>query len=402
MLEEPLALIIAVAVFVFGLVSRRIEQVALTAPMLFTGLGVLISPLLLNLSEHDVSAQGLKTIAEFTLILILFTDASQIERKHLVQFEILPIRLLAIGLPLTIIAGTWVAHTLLGISWLSAALLAVILTPTDAALAQSIFDHKEIDESLRHSVSVESGLNDGLALPVLLLVLALISAGSMIEFDHWQWLGFFLQQVLLGTVVGIAVGRLGGYLVQTASESSLMSPVYQRLSSLSLAVLAYTVSEAIGGNGFISAFMAGLFLQSHRTIVIQRLKEFGAAEGQLLSLLMFFLFGLIYIPEALPLIDGYTVIYALLSLTIIRMIPVFISLIGSGLTLKKQSFLAWFGPRGIASILYLLLAVDELGFADKIDHYPQLFATTVLTIFMSIILHGLSTRLWGAMFAAKS
>ena len=162
--------------------------------------------------------------------------------------------------------------------------------------------------------------------------------------------------------------------------------------------MAYTVSEAIGGNGFISAFMAGLFLQSHRTIVIQRLKEFGAAEGQLLSLLMFFLFGLIYIPEALPLIDSYTVIYALLSLTAIRMLPVFISLLGSGLSFKQQSFLAWFGPRGIASILYLLLAVDELDFADKIDHYPQLFATTVVTIFMSIFLHGLSTRLWSRLF----
>lgn len=398
MLEEPLALIIAIAVFVFGLVSRRIEQLALTAPMLFTGLGVLISPLLLNLSEHDVSAQGLKTIAEFTLILILFTDASQIKRKHLVKFEILPIRLLAIGLPLTIIAGSWAAHSLLGISWLSAALLAVILTPTDAALAQSIFDHEEIDESLRHSVSVESGLNDGLALPILLLVLALISAESVLEINHWHWFGFFLQQVFVGAGIGIGVGRLGGYLVQTASERQLMSPVYQRLSSLSLAVLAFTVSESLNGNGFISAFMAGLFLQSHRTIVIQRLKEFGAAEGQLLSLLMFFLFGLIYIPEALPLLDWTIATYALLSLSVIRIVPVFISLFGSGLSFKQQSFLAWFGPRGIASILYLLLAVDELGFADKIDHYPQLFATTVLTVFLSIILHGLSTGLWGRAF----
>jgi NhaP-type Na+/H+ or K+/H+ antiporter len=394
LLDSPLVLIVALALLAFGLWSRWIEQRAVTAPMLFVALGVITGPLLFDWSAPDVEADGLKTIAELTLALILFTDASQINRAHLAQFERLPLRLLSIGLPLTMVLGAVVALLMFDIGWSTALLLAIILAPTDAALAQTLFGEQRIPEALRHSITVESGLNDGLALPILLMTLAIISAGGLASVDHLHWLGFFLQQLLLGSVIGVVTGRLGGTLIQAASRAERMDPVFQRLSSLALALLTYTLAEHLGGNGFIAAFMAGLFLQSQQTIVIDRLKEFGEAEGQLLSLIMFFLFGLIYVPEALQHADLMIVSYALLSLTLIRLLPVLISLLGSGLSWRHRLFLGWFGPRGIASVLYLLLAIDALGFAPETAHYDVLFSTSVLTVLISVFIHGLSVPLW--------
>lgn len=392
MLAEPLALLIAAAVFAYALFSRKTEQVALTAPTMFTALGILLGPAWLDWVTAEIDGKGLMVLAEFTLALILFVDASQIERAHLVRFEVLPIRLLAIGLPLTMAAGTLVAYPLFSGGWLLAALLAIMLTPTDAALAQSIFNKKDIDESLRHSITVESGLNDGIALPVLLFVMALLASNTATDVDHLHWLLFISKQFVIGIICGIATGRIGGLLTETAARRQWMTASFQRLSAPALALLAYSGAEILGGNGFIAVFLAGLFLQSHHTLVLQRLKEFGEAEGQLLSLTMFFLFGLIFVPDALPHITLNSWIYALLSLTVIRMIPVFISLAGSGLPWRARMFLAWFGPRGIASILYLLLVSEQLGFGSSNPDHAELFATTVLTVLLSIFIHGISAR----------
>lgn len=393
MLASPLALIIAAAIFLYGLVSRQTEKAAITAPMMFVALGMLCGPLVLNWSAPELEGGGLMLLAELSLALILFTDASQIERSHLVRFENLPIRLLAIGLPLTMLFGALLAHSLFASGWLLAALLAIMLAPTDAALAQSIFHKSDIDESLRHSITVESGLNDGIALPVLLFVLALLAGsqqGDSSHIDHLHWLLFIGQQFLIGTLWGFTTGRIGGALSERAAHQQWMTRLYQRLSAPALALVAYSGAEVLGGNGFIAAFLAGLFLSSHHARVIERLKEFGEAEGQLLSLLIFFFFGLIFVPDAIPYISLNAIIYALLSLTVIRIVPVFIALLGTHLPFRASLFLAWFGPRGIASILYLLLVMEQLGFTSAADR--EFFATTVLTILLSIFLHGLSAR----------
>lgn len=395
MLESPLTLILAAAIFAYGLLSRKTADSALTAPMLFTLLGILLGPAVLDWAAPGIESRGVKLLAELSLALILFTDASQIQRSHLVKFEILPLRLLAVGLPLTMIAGTLVAYSLFSSGWLLAALLAIMLTPTDAALARSVFSRQDIDESLRHSISVESGLNDGLALPVLLFVLALLVAGQHGQpagVDHMHWLLFVAQQFVIGTLWGLFTGRAGGWLSETAARRQWMTRLYQRLSAPALALVAYSGAEVLGGNGFIAAFLAGLFLSARHTRVMGRLKKFGEAEGQLLSLLIFFFFGLIFVPDALPAISLHSVIYALLSLTLIRMVPVFISLTGSGLPFRARMFLAWSGPRGIASVLYLLLVMEQLGFTRAADR--EFFATTVLTILLSIFLHGISARLF--------
>lgn len=390
--EHTLLLIIASSLLCYGLYARNIERAGISAPMLITLVGIISGPLVLNLTDPGLEHHGLKLMAEFTLALILFIDASQMKRSHLMKFEILPIRLLAIGLPLTFVAGWLLAVPLLGLSWLAAAWLAIMLTPTDAALAQGMINDTRTDEHLRHTITVESGLNDGLALPVLLFILALMQAGEYAFLDADEWPLFVLQQFALGTVIGWLVGRYGGTLIHLASQHHSMLPMYQRISSLALAMLAYAGAETLGGNGFIAAFLAGLFLKSRHTIVIKRLKEFGEAEGELLALLVFFLFGLIFVAEAWPLLQWQHGVYALLSLTVVRMIPVLMSLIGTGLNWHDRLFLAWFGPRGIASILYLLVAIEQMGYADSIPEYDAVFSTTVLTVLLSIFLHGVSTH----------
>jgi NhaP-type Na+/H+ or K+/H+ antiporter len=394
MSNDPLLLILAAGLLAFGLISQRIERIALTAPMLFLLLGVISGPVLLDWSAPAIESSALKIIAELTLALILFTDASQVQRSHLVKFENLPIRLLGIGLPLTIMAGAAVAFLLYPGHWQVAVMIGVILAPTDAALAQSVFSATAIKEKLRHSITVESGLNDGLALPFLLLIIAIASAGDLGTVDPWYWGNFLFMQIALGALVGIAVGYFGGYLLEQAGKNDWMNPVFQRLSSVALALVTYTGAEHIDGNGFIAVFMAGLFLHAGRTMVVTRLKEFGEAEGQLLTLVMFFLFGLIYVPDALPQITPETVIYALLSLTLIRIIPVVLALTGTGLDIKEKLFLGWFGPRGIASILYLLMVIEQLGFAEQLPGYQLLFPTVVATVVLSIFVHGMSVPLW--------
>ncbi|MBM97371.1 MAG: sodium:proton antiporter [Oceanospirillaceae bacterium] len=392
--EQILLLLISSSLLVYGLLARNIERAGISAPMLITLVGIVSGPLILNLVNPELEHHGLKLMAEFTLAIILFTDASQIERAQLLRFEILPIRLLAIGLPLTFVAGWLLAVPILGLSWLAAAWLAIMLTPTDAALAQGMINDTQTDEQLRHTITVESGLNDGLALPVLLFVLALLQAGHYAFLDADEWPLFVIQQFAVGSLIGWLVGRFGGKLVHHASRQRLMLPMFQRLSSLALAMLAYAGAEILGGNGFIAVFLAGLFLKARHTVVIKRLKEFGEAEGELLALLVFFLFGLVFVAEAWPLMQWQHLLYALMSLTVVRMIPVLLALIGSGISWRDRFFLAWFGPRGIASILYLLVAVEQMGYSDSIPEYEGVFATTVLTVLLSIFLHGMSTHVF--------
>jgi len=394
MTDGPLLLILASGLLLFGIFSRRIEAYSVTPPMLFLGLGAVSGPLLFGWTSPAIDSTALKTIAELTLALILFTDASQVNRSHLSKFENLPVRLLAIGLPLTILAGALTASFFFPVGWEIAILIGIILAPTDAALAQSLFTEMRFSERLRHSITVESGLNDGLALPFLLLALALITASDLTAVDPLYWGNFILIQIFAGGLAGLVIGYAGGSLIEWAGRRNWMDPVFQRLASLALALLTYTLAEQCGGNGFVAVFMAGLFLQAKQKIIVQRLKEFGEAEGQLLSLIMFFLFGLIYIPDALDSFTPEILIYALLSLTLIRIIPVWIALTATELHLREKLFLGWFGPRGIASILYLLLVIDELGFREQIPGYETLFPTVVLTVTLSVFLHGLSVPFW--------
>jgi len=302
------------------------------------------------------------------------------------QSEI-PIRLLGIGLPLTMVLGFGAAVVLVNNEnlWL-AALVALILSPTDAALGQAVVTSERLPERVRQAINVESGLNDGIALAPILMCIAALSDAEQSGSHSGLWLFFVLKQLTLGPVAGILVGWCGGRLVEAASQRGWMQPTFQRLVAGSLAVLAYAAAEQFHGNGFIAAYCAGLFLGTQTHQVRERIHEFGEAEGQQMSLLVFLLFGLAMVPAMVGYWDVQALCYAVLSLTVIRMIPVALSLRGSGLEKRAIWMIAWFGPRGIASVLYALMAIGTIG----VTGHEREFAVITLTVLLSIFLHGVS------------
>ncbi|MBO9999407.1 MAG: sodium:proton antiporter [Cyanobacteria bacterium SID2] len=383
---ETLALI-ALFVLGFGAISGRLEKSPITPPMAFVAFGLLLSPQILGWLDVNFTSELVKLLCEITLTLVLFTDASRIDLKLLRQDYQLPLRLLGIGLPLTILFGTILALVLFPgeLNLWEAAVLGTILAPTDAALGQAVVSNPRVPPCIRQSLNVESGLNDGICLPILLVFLSL--AGMADESQNINtWLQFGAMQVLLGPVVGVAVGYIGGWLVEKSSRHGWITHAFKDLSVLGLSLLAYTLAELVGGNGFIAAFCAGLTLGNTARSICNCLYEFGEAEGQLLVLLVFMAYGTSVVFPALSQTNGSIVGSVLGSLLVARSIGVLLSGIGLKLRWDTAIFLGWFGPRGIASLLYALLVVEE-------QHLPGqslIFTTTIVTVLVSVFAHGLS------------
>lgn len=379
--------LIAVGILGFGVVSGRAERGIFTPPMVFTAYGFLIGPSVLGLESFTIETPWIHGLAELTLVLVLFTDAARIDVGVLRREHDIPLRLLSLGLPLTIVLGTVFAVGLFGASlefW-EAAALAVMLAPTDAALGQAVVSSRVVPVRIRQALNVESGLNDGIVLPVLLLALSfagMTEAGGSVGY----WGRFVALQLTLGPLVGVGVGYVGGRLVERAGRTGWMTHAFQDLSALGLALMAFALAELVGGNGFIAAFVAGLTVGNCCQSICTCLYEFAEAEGQLLTLLVFLIFGLVMVPLALEHMSWRLAAYAVLSLTVIRMVPVALSVIGLRLRAATTLFLGWFGPRGIASILFALLVIEEFDLTGE----RIVLAAAVVTVLFSVFLHGLS------------
>lgn len=393
MIEPTSLVIVALCVFVFGLMSRRIESSPLTAPMLFSTIGLLAGPMCFGWIDLRIDGATTHVIIEVTLVLVLFTDASRIRMRELRQGYQLPVRLLLIGMPLTIGAGVLLAQPFFpSMSWSELALLAAVLAPTDAALGQVVVSSERVPVRIRQALNVESGLNDGIAVPIVtvLLTAAIVMSGNheVLVAAHGaeRGLAFAAAQIGLGPVAGLLVAGPAGWLVQRAVDSNGISRAYQHFAGVAIALGAFGVAELIGGNGFIAAFVAGLVIGNTSESVCEHLQEFAEDEGQLLALIAFLVFGAVMLPPALQALDWQTGVYIALSLTVIRMVPVALSLMGTGLRLKSVLFLGWFGPRGLATILFALLVAE----AEAIPHHEQLFQIATLTVAASILAHGLT------------
>ena len=377
--------LLALGVFAFALVSGRAERGVVTSPMAFTLFGLLVGPAVLGLVRLPLNTAFIDGLAEITLVLVLFTDASRIDLTRLDRQHILPIRLLGIGLPLSVLAGMGLGALLFpGLSWWEAGLLGAILAPTDAALGQAVVNNPKVPERVRQALNVESGLNDGLAFPALLVFLSL--AGGAEARAPGGWALFVAGQLVLGPIVGAAVGTIGAWAVGRAARGGWMDKVFLQISVLSLALLAYGAAGIVGGNGFIAAFVAGLVVGTRSRVLQGPLKDFAEVEGQLLSLVVFLMFGATMLPDALGSIGWLDLLYAVLSLTAVRMVPVALALLGTGLAPLTVLFIGWFGPRGLASIIYLLLVFE----GGETGTNTSLFATVTLTVFVSVLAHGIT------------
>jgi NhaP-type Na+/H+ or K+/H+ antiporter len=377
--------LIATFVLLYGLVSKRLQNTIITDPIVFVLFGFFLSGSVTGLvtsKDHEL----INIIANLTLILVLFSDASRISLGLFWSEQDISRRLLSVGLPLTIVAGVFAGAVIFtGLPFWQAAILATVLAPTDAALAQAVINSERVPTRIRQALNVESGLNDGICFPILLLFISLAST-SDVSHPASYWIQFIIFQLILGPLVGIVSGYLGGKLVLWAINKNWMSGNFQRLSIVGLSLMAFFFANLVGGNGFISSFFAGLIFGNVARKVSDPIYEFGEAEGELFILLTFMLFGAIMVPNAIGGMNWLFILYALISLTIVRMIPVAISLIGKHLSLPSTLYLGWFGPRGVASILYVLLVVDKYELSGE----TIILNVTAITVLLSAFLHGLT------------
>ncbi len=373
----------------YGYYSAWLSRHNITGPMIFTTIGILLSPLGLGKEILHIDGELVQTMAEIALIVVLFADASTLDMKEFKKDWRIPTRMLAIGLPLTIVAAaTCAGYFFPGEPKLYLLLLALLLAPTDAALGKAVVTDPSVPKRIRATINVESGLNDGIVFPILITVVLLIQSGG--EGSGEGWLFHLLQQIVMGIVMGLAVGWAGARQTEISLRHGWLEHSYRNLVPFALAIFAYYASEFLGGNGYIGAFVAGLSYGNLIPKMRKNIEEFVESEGELFIMIIFTLFGLVFIPLVAQYWDLNILLYTLLSLTVLRMVPVALSLVGLRLDLPTILFVGWFGPRGIASILYVIIVVHMLG--GSIAGHEEIFATVALTVLLSIFAHGISAK----------
>ena len=379
----PIATISAL-VLAYGLVSRRIVTTPITGPIVFVGAGMLVGSGGLDFIDVDAGSGVLRTTAEATLVLLLFTDAIRIDFTRLRKQAALPARLLGIGIPLTVGLGVLAGAALLpGLSVWEVALVAAILAPTDAALGQAVVTNPRVPARIRQAINVESGLNDGLMLPVITILLVLTGAGIGLDGPQ-SWLLFGLAQIGWGVSIGAAVGYVGGRLLDRASEAGWVDGIFRQIATLAIGAGAFAAAELAGGNGFVAAFVAGLGFGIAARDHCQGAFDFAEDEGHMLAMLTFLFFGAAMAGPLLDTLDWRIALYVVLSLTVVRMLPVAIALVGTALNVRTIAYVGWFGPRGIASILFVLLVLEEA----ELPGGGLILTVVTWTVLASVIAHG--------------
>jgi len=386
--------VVSACVIVWGLVSARLERWDVSAPIAFVVLGLVVTHGPTDIIHFNLHSSTIRSLAEVTLALVLFADASRVNVRALRADAALPARLLGIGLPLTIGAGATTAALLFGSNglWVAAAIGAIV-APTDAALGASIMQDKRVPSGVRRLLNVESGLNDGIATPFVNLFIAGAVTTEAVSGTH---LSKAVVELVGGAALGIAVGVVGAVLLALARRHGWSSPGVRPLTILALALFAYSTSVVAGTNGFIAAFVAGMAFGTVDHHNDEAALQFTEEAGTLLSLLVWFIFGAVMLVPGLEDLGWRDVVFALLALTLLRMLPVAVALAGTGLDRGTVAFVGWFGPRGLASVVFGLIAVDSLAPSES----KVVLAAVTLTVALSVLLHGISASPLAARYGA--
>jgi NhaP-type Na+/H+ or K+/H+ antiporter len=374
------------AVVLWSLVSGRLDRFSVTPALAFVAIGLVVANPPLSLVEIDVGSETVRSLAEVTLAVVLFTDAARVDLRRLRADTAVPARLLLIGLPLTVAATLGLSLALFADldPWVCAVIAAAV-APTDAALGAPLMADRRIPARVRRELNVESGLNDGLITPVVTFFIAgaVAEAGSQLDLSP----GSALVDLVLGLLVGVGVGLASGTALRLARRASWATPTVETVAVLALALLAYTAAVEAGGNGFVAAFAGGMAFGAARKARAAVL-GFATEAGELLAIVVWFVFGAI----AVPVLDGASwsiVVFAVLALSVGRMLPVAVSLAGSGLSRPTIAFLGWFGPRGLASVVFALIAFDELAAGET---RTTMLAAIVATVLLSVVAHALTAK----------
>ena len=392
---------IALAVLGYAAVSRRLEGTPITAALVFTGVGLLAGARSAGLVDPNPAGETVKLLAEATLAVVLFADAARIDLRALRDEYRVPARLLGIGLPLTIGLGFVVALLVFGsLEWPEALLLAVVLAPTDAALGQAVVTLPGLPSRVRQGLNVESGLNDGLCVPIFFVALAIATTEA--GFAGWhQALTLLVEEIGYGVLLGVAGGALAAALLVVAVPRGLVAGAWLQVVPAAAAALCYTAAAAVGGSGFIAAFVGGAVFGGLRRRVGGEVGYLLEQLGGLLGAATFVVFGGALLEPALGDVTWAVAGYAALSLTVVRMAPVAVAMIGTRARPRTVGFLGWFGPRGLASIVFAVLLLEA---EDELPHEGVVLTTIFVTVGLSVLAHGLSAaplaRRYAAWFAA--
>ena len=397
---ETLA-VLALFVLVYSSVAGAVERTWISGPIVFTCFGLLIGPEGFDLLAWETDRELISSLAEVTLALVLFTDAAGAKVGVLKKFSGLPMRLLLIGLPLTIALGFGAGALLIEhMSLFAIAVLATVLAPTDADLGKAVVTNEAVPDEIRESLNVESGLNDGICVPVLLLFLALAldQAGDAGPLPLAAKL--VVEEIGIGLAVGLVLTFFAVHLLKFAWRERWLTQTWIQIPIVALALSCFALAQFLGGSGFIAAFSGGLLMAFMDTRVSGKVKErfllASEGTGDALALITWVIFGSAVVGQAVGHFSWEILLYSFLSLTVIRMLPVFLCLAGSGIDTEGKLFIGWFGPRGLASIVFIIMVVNS-GLPDS-----GLFAMTVAcTIVLSIIGHGITANPWARAYGKR-
>jgi NhaP-type Na+/H+ or K+/H+ antiporter len=379
--------VLALFIFSYSLIAGRVERAAASGPIVFVLAGLIMGPLGLAWFDGDIPLTWLRVLADLTLATILFIDAANADMGILKRHFRIPSRMLLLGLPLTITLGTGAAMLLFdNLSFFEAGILGTMLAATDAALGKAVITNKSVPPRIREGLNIESGLNDGLCVPILLLFIAL-SLGSTDGGGTELALELVAEELGIGLAVGLGLAGAGAWLMRRCAQQGWLTDIWKQITPVALAISCFAVAQSLHGSGYIAAFTGGLlfgFIGKHQTH-----KVVFAAEGigETLALMTWLLFGAIVIGQSVEHFTWQMVVYALLSLTVIRMLPMFLSLTGTGEPTNAKLFLGWFGPRGLASIVFAFIVINE-----NVPNARFLAMVVVLTVFFSLVAHGVSAN----------
>lgn len=391
--------VIAAFLLIYSLIAGRFESRLINGPLLFLLMGWLLGPGGIELLSLSIDSDGIKLLAELTLVIVLFSDAANTNWQVLLANRSLPIRLLLIGLPLTLLAGTlfgrWIYPDL---PLLELAILSTILAPTDAALGKAVVSNPAVPAPIREGLNQESGLNDGICVPVLLLLLALIAPTEQHTGTGLLAITLLLEEIGIGLLVAWGLTTFTLRLLKTSYLNGWQLPLWRQLTMPGLALLCFSLAQTLGGSGFIAAFVGGLLmgrkLGEHKHAYLDSCEGY----GDLLSVVIWMVFGATLMPMLAELLHWQYWLYAAASLTLLRMVPVWLSLLGTGLKLELKLFIGWFGPRGLASIVFAVMVLQN---EPALLGQRPIIATVLCTIILSVILHGLTANPWVARFKPR-
>jgi NhaP-type Na+/H+ or K+/H+ antiporter len=384
--------VLAGLLLLYSLVAAELERHLVNGPVIFLLFGLALGPAGLGVVQlgEDEEAGTLAFLAELTLALVLFTDAAKANLRVVSGAAAIPARMLFIALPLTIALGFFICHWLLpGDPLWSVALMAAVLAPTEAALGKAVGSNEAVPVRIRQSLNVESGLNDGLCVPVV-IVFATLAVGM----QEGETMGALaarhaLEQLGIGTLVGVVGSLVAIYLLRRALEFHWLAGPWQRLPMVALPTALFGCAQALGGSGFIAAFVGGLVFSWRAAEIDIKTDLIDAAEsiGEAMAFITWVTFGAIVLHQIPSMLTPMHVLVAVLALSVFRMVPVYVSLTGSGLSRNAKLFLGWFGPRGLASIVFAVWLIER----DVPDAYGITGVVAVVVV-GSILAHGLTAK----------